>query len=425
MANLMVYPRFKAWDTDGTPLASGKVYTYVTGTSTPATTYTNGGGGTSNANPVILDANGEADIWGSPGTIYRIVVKNSADATLQTIDNVSPITPSSTLLGNLNTNGYSITSSGSNNITLTPGGSGAVVLDGLTWPTADGTNGQVIKTNGSGALSFVGASTDLVNDTSPQLGGALDANTYSIAFDNGTGILDESSNEQILFTTTSSAVNYTNITNAVTGQSPIIAAAGSDTNIDLKLAGKGTGTVKLNNISYPTADGTANQVIVTNGSGTLSFSSASSTLKQRAYATSTTVTTCSTAIPADNTIPQNTEGNEVITCAITPGSASTTLIIRCVIPIATNTHASKYVTAALFQDSTAGALAATAQFRVAAAETRSIVLEHKMTSGTTSATTFKVRVGPDANTVYTLADSAGTRLFGGVATIVMTIDEVS
>ncbi|CAB5225744.1 hypothetical protein UFOVP758_14 [uncultured Caudovirales phage] len=39
-------------------------------------------------------------------------------------------------------------------ISITPNGSGSVILDGLTYPQADGTAGQLLKTNGSGVLSF-------------------------------------------------------------------------------------------------------------------------------------------------------------------------------------------------------------------------------------------------------------------------------
>ena len=49
-------------------------------------------------------------------------------------------------------------SSATNNITLTSGGdttiSGNATISGLTYPTADGTAGQVLKTDGSGTLSF-------------------------------------------------------------------------------------------------------------------------------------------------------------------------------------------------------------------------------------------------------------------------------
>ena len=49
---------------------------------------------------------------------------------------------------------------------------------------------------------------DLVNDTSPQLGGNLDTNSHNIVVDDAHGILDENSNEQLIFQTTASAVNY-------------------------------------------------------------------------------------------------------------------------------------------------------------------------------------------------------------------------
>ena len=56
---------------------------------------------------------------------------------------------------NLTLNGNAITSTDTNgNITITPHGSGKVILDGLSHPTADGTNGQFLKTDGSGNLSF-------------------------------------------------------------------------------------------------------------------------------------------------------------------------------------------------------------------------------------------------------------------------------
>ena len=59
---------------------------------------------------------------------------------------------------------------------------GAVKLNGLTYPSADGATDQIIKTDGSGNLSFVGVSSlqgagmqNLSDDTTPQLGGQLDA----------------------------------------------------------------------------------------------------------------------------------------------------------------------------------------------------------------------------------------------------------
>jgi len=70
--------------------------------------------------------------------------------------------------GNLDVLARSITTSTTNgNIAITPHGSGKVVLDGISFPNADGSNGQVLQTNGSGVLSFASVATD------PTMGGDL------------------------------------------------------------------------------------------------------------------------------------------------------------------------------------------------------------------------------------------------------------
>ena len=79
-------------------------------------------------------------------------------------------------------------------------------------------------------------SSDLVGDSSPQLGGMLDVNGNAI----GDGTL-----EIIKFTETGSAVNEITIANAATGGHPLIQASGDDTNINLKLDGKGSGVVNV------------------------------------------------------------------------------------------------------------------------------------------------------------------------------------
>ena len=87
---------------------------------------------------------------------------------------------------------------------------------------------------------------DVVEDTTPQLGGNLDANGNNILIDNGNFIGDESGNEQIKFATTASAVNEVSVTNAATTNPPAISATGGDTNIDLNLTPKGIGRVTFN-----------------------------------------------------------------------------------------------------------------------------------------------------------------------------------
>lgn len=137
------------------------------------------------------------------------------------------------------------------------------------------------------------------------------------------------------------------------------------------------------------------------------------------------VATGTTLTPNDDTIPQNTEGTEFMTLAITPTSASSKLKID----VATFICGSDTIrlTTALFQDSTANALAAvmsTPGFANIGGSGPS-GFTHYMTAGTTSATTFKVRIGGNSSVTITLNGQSGTRRFGGVASSSITITEVA
>ena len=91
-----------------------------------------------------------------------------------------------------------------------------------------------------------------------------------IDFDDAHGIRDENGNEQLIFETTSSAVNFLDVTNAATGGDPKLAANGSDSNVDLALAPKGTGEVVVGTgsaASTITSSGAYDLVLDTN-SGT-------------------------------------------------------------------------------------------------------------------------------------------------------------
>ena len=84
-------------------------------------------------------------------------------------------------------------------------------------------------------------------------------------------IKDTNNNELVNFSTTASAVNEITVKNAATANAPEISATGTDTNIDLKLTPKGSGNLVLDGLEFPNADGSASQVLQTNGSGVLSF----------------------------------------------------------------------------------------------------------------------------------------------------------
>lgn len=138
-----------------------------------------------------------------------------------------------------------------------------------TFPTSDGSANQVLQTNGSGTLSFATVSgggsgiSDIVEDTSPQLGGDLDTNSRNIKFDDAHGIYDDSNNEMLIFEKTASADSYIEVHNAITNSTsatlfgndvvgsntgsaptsvgPGFAATGTNDNVALAFKTKGLG----------------------------------------------------------------------------------------------------------------------------------------------------------------------------------------
>lgn len=88
-----VYPRYKAWKANGvSPAAGYYLYTYVSNSTVPKATYSDGTLETANANPIVLDSNGEATIFLSPGD-YRFDLKTPGGALINTFD---PVNSSST-----------------------------------------------------------------------------------------------------------------------------------------------------------------------------------------------------------------------------------------------------------------------------------------------------------------------------------------
>ena len=144
---------------------------------------------------------------------------------------------------------------------------------------------------------------------------------------------------------------------------------------------------------------------------------------QIANYTTTALASGTVTTPVDDTIPQSTEGNEFLTLAFTPKSATNKLKITVNLFVTNSNAASVTHTLALHQDSTANALAATTQSS-STTFTANMNLIHYMTAGTTSATTFKVRVGANAaGTEYLNGSNAGARIYGGVASSSITIEE--
>lgn len=112
--------------------------------------------GTTTQNNAYTGAAGELSIDTSLNQI-RVHDGSTAGGTTvgaggEVVDDTTP-----QLGGNLDINGNSIVSVSNGNIAITPNGSGNIILDGLTFPNADGSADQILKTDGSGNLSFADA----------------------------------------------------------------------------------------------------------------------------------------------------------------------------------------------------------------------------------------------------------------------------
>jgi hypothetical protein len=134
---------------------------------------------------------------------------------------------------------------------------------------------------------------------------------------------------------------------------------------------------------------------------------------QDVFTQSGAVATGTTLMPFDDTIPQNTEGTEYITRSITPTSATNRLVIQARLLLASSA-ASRCMTMALFQDSTADAIAAVSEFIDAANGFTTLSLTYEMAAGTTSSTTFKIRAGTEGAATTTYNGTGGARKLGGI-----------
>jgi len=128
---------------------------------------------------------------------------------------------------------------------------------GVTWGTTEKTT-KIVYSDGTNVVD-TGLISNIVEDTSPELGADLDTNSFNIKFDDATGIEDDSGNEQLLFQKTATAVNYFEMTNSATGNNPALSVEGGDADVGLNIATKGTGLIKFDNAAYN------NEVALTDG----------------------------------------------------------------------------------------------------------------------------------------------------------------
>ena len=128
-----------------------------------------------------------------------------------------------------------------------------------------------------------------------------------------TALADTSGNELLKVTATGSAVNELTLANAATSGNPTISATGGDTNIGISILPKGSGKITLDNLTLPAADGTADQILTTNGSGQLSFVDNSGGTSWQAIKTSDF-----TAVGGEGYFVNTTSGAVIVTLPTSP-----------------------------------------------------------------------------------------------------------
>lgn len=175
------------------------------------------------------------------------------------------------------------------------------------------------------------------------------------------------------------------------------------------------------------ATGSSGQVLTSAGAGsppTFATLSGLGKIVQVVNVQDTDAGTSTNVITNDTSIPQISEGTEIMTLAITPTSSSNYLLINVEVN-GVDSGGSLDMNVALFQDSTANALGAAVEF-IAGGTGTGILFSHYMQAGTTSETTFKVRGGPGASGTMTFTGQhSGASLFGVAMKSSITIWEIS
>jgi len=176
------------------------------------------------------------------------------------------------------------------------------------------------------------------------------------------------------------------------------------------------------------ATGSAGQLLTSAGAGAApTFQTvASNVMVQRVVTEVSSVIASSVVTPFDSTIPQIGEGTEVGTRAITPTSASNYLEIEAIANLTGQGSAADYQVMALFVDSTADALAATAQNSVSYnIPTSPLRLFHRISAGSTSARTYKIRIGAPSG-VVAINQSYGSGItLGGIPRFYLIVTEIA
>jgi len=346
-------------------------------------------------------------------------------------------------------------------------------------PNADGSSGEFLKTNGSKALSWgaVGGGDDPYLLSNFSLAASVGSNALTIAIKGKDGNDPSSTNSCEIAFRNSTAANGTYTVETITTAKSIVLSSGStlgvtasesirmyvyairdgsndvelgicrqaifdESKIHTSTAEGGSGAADSNIVLYTTATQTNKPirligVLEITSSGTAGqWDAAPTSLAvwvpgmrktgdrvQLALKADTTTATGTTTIPRDNTIPQKTEGDEYMQQGITPTSSINLLHITLNVQLNSSPWGN-YLTACLFQDTTANALAVTGIRDGDGNMPKAITLFYSMIADTTSTTTFKFRGGADGGGTTSFNGLGGTRVWGAAQVSTLLIEEI-
>lgn len=143
----------------------------------------------------------------------------------------------------------------------------------------------------------------------------------------------------------------------------------------------------------------------------------------RAYGEYTTNADLTTTIPYDDTIPQSTEGTEILTVSITPKATANRIRVT-IRGTATVASGSSQAILALFKDSDANALSASSVDIQTTGQQYDIAITFEHSPATISAVTYKLRAGPNSTGAMRMNGTTAARRFGGVSTVTMVVEEI-
>ena len=142
-----------------------------------------------------------------------------------------------------------------------------------------------------------------------------------------------------------------------------------------------------------------------------------------AYAEYATYSNTSAVLPSDDTIPQNTEGTELLSVAITPKSTSSKLY--CVWEgMFGHGTSNQNIAVAMFRNGVANAIAATAETSTSGSPLQKLSDSVEISPSTTSEVTISVRYGTGGSGTVYVNGGSGSRTFGGVAKVTLKVFEI-